>query len=146
MSLFSLFVSGLVAATILPGASEFLFVQQVLALPQAEVKQVFLLWLAVSLGNSTGGVITFYMGVGLARLGSNWHLAKKLRIQPPKGSILEGLQRYGRCLLLLTWLPVIGDALALAAGMLGWPRLSSIVLIALGKAARYGAIAWIVTG
>jgi len=142
MSLFSLFVSGLVAATILPGASELLFAQQVLANPQ----QVFMLCLVVSLGNSIGGIITFYMGVGIGRLGSSWHLAMKLRIQPPKKSILRGLQRYGRWLLLLTWLPVMGDALALAAGMLGWPRLSSMVLIALGKAARYGALAWIITG
>jgi membrane protein YqaA with SNARE-associated domain len=142
MSLLSLFVSGLVAATILPGASELLFAQQVLANPQ----QVLLLWLAVSLGNSLGGIITFYMGVGMARLGSNWHMAKKLRIQPPKESVLRGLQHYGRWLLLLTWLPVVGDAIALAAGMLGWPRWSSLILIALGKAARYGALAWIITG
>ncbi len=142
MSLFGLFVSGLIAATILPGASELLFAQQVLANPQ----QVFMLWLAVSLGNSLGGVITFYMGVGIGRLGSTWHVAKKLRIQPPKESVLHGVQHYGRWLLLLTWLPVIGDAFALAAGMLGWPRLSSMVLIALGKAARYGALAWIITG
>jgi len=142
MSLFSLFVSGLVAATILPGASELLFAQQALSHPQ----QVFALWLAVSLGNSIGGIITFYMGQGIGRLGSNWRLAKKLRMQPPKASVLHSLQRYGRWLLLLTWLPVMGDALALAAGMLGWPRLSSMLLITLGKAARYAALAWIITG
>ena len=142
VSWFALFVSGLLAATILPGASELLFSQQLLTYPQ----QALGLWLAVTLGNSLGGFITFYMGVGLGRLGSTWQLAKKLRIATPGRSMLQGLQRYGRWLLLLTWLPVVGDAVALGAGMLGWARWPSLALIALGKAARYGALAWLLLG
>ena len=140
IALASLFVSALVAATILPGASELLFTQQLFERPEAWLW----LWLAVTAGNALGGAITFYMGVGIGRLGQHWHWAQKLRMQAPKPELMAKVQHYGSWSLLFTWLPVIGDGLCLAAGMLGWSRWRSLLLIALGKAARYAAIAWLV--
>ena len=140
IALASLFVSALVAATILPGASELLFTQQLLERPEAWLW----LWLAVSAGNALGGAITFYMGIGIGRLGQHWHWAQKLRMQAPKPELMAKVQRYGGWSLLFTWLPVIGDGLCLAAGILGWSRWRSLLLIALGKAARYAAIVWLV--
>ena len=135
-SLSSLFVAGLLSATLLPGASELLFVQQVLSNPAHGLW----LWLAVTAGNSVGGAITFFMGVGLAQLGASWQVAQKLRIRPPKATIMIYMQRYGSWPLLFSWLPVVGDALCLAAGMLGCSRWLSLVLIAVGKAGRYALL------
>ncbi len=142
LSLTSLFFSALIAATILPGASELLFTQQLLQYPEAWLW----LWLAVSSGNALGGAITFYMGVGIGHLGQQWHWAKRLGMRPPSRALMARVQRYGSWSLLFTWLPVIGDGLCLAAGILGWSRWRSLLLIALGKAARYAAIVWLVGG
>ena len=131
-------MAGLLSATLLPGASELLFAQQLLANPSQGLW--LWLWLAVTAGNSVGGAITFFMGVGLVQLGASWQVAKKLRIRPPKATIMIYMQRYGSWLLLFSWLPVVGDALCLAAGMLGCPRWFSLLLIAVGKAGRYAIL------
>jgi membrane protein YqaA with SNARE-associated domain len=50
------------------------------------------------------------------------------------------LRRWGAAVLLLSWVPLIGDALCVAAG---WLRLSpwwATLFIALGKFARYYVI------
>jgi membrane protein YqaA with SNARE-associated domain len=39
--------------------------------------------------------------------------------------------------LLFTWLPVVGDPLTLAAGVLGVSFLPFLLLVTVGKAARY---------
>ena len=129
-------MAGLLSATLLPGASELLFAQQLLANPAHGLW----FWLAVTAGNSVGAGITFFMGFGIARLGTTWQLAQKLGVRPPKAAIMGYMQRYGRWLLLFSWLPVAGDALCLAAGMLGWSRWLSLLLIAAGKAGRYAVL------
>ena len=51
------------------------------------------------------------------------------------------MRKYGAPVLLLSWVPVIGDPLCVAAG---WLRLNpwlSLAFMALGKGARYWAIA-----
>jgi membrane protein YqaA with SNARE-associated domain len=49
-------------------------------------------------------------------------------------------QRYGVWLLLLSWVPVVGDPLTLVAGSLRVRLLPFLLLVSTGKAARYGAI------
>jgi membrane protein YqaA with SNARE-associated domain len=53
---------------------------------------------------------------------------------------LKQLNDYGAWLLLLSWVPFIGDGFCLAAGYLGWPKRLSLSLVAIGKAARYGVL------
>lgn len=53
-------------------------------------------------------------------------------------------RRYGLGCLLFTWLPVLGDLFALAAGLMRVPWLISIALIALGKSLRYTCVAYLV--
>ncbi len=52
----------------------------------------------------------------------------------------ERVRRHGAAVLLLSWLPVAGDALCLAAGWLGVRALPALAFIAAGKAARYAAL------
>jgi membrane protein YqaA with SNARE-associated domain len=54
--------------------------------------------------------------------------------------------RWGRWSLLLSWAPVIGDPLTLAAGILREPLLSFILLVAIAKTSRYVALALITLG
>jgi len=125
--LFVLFVASFIAATVLPGGSELVLVAVIHRHPEA-------LWQAVAVatfGNTLGALTSYVVG----RLIPN-------RVQHRS---VVALQRYGYWALLFSWLPVIGDALPLAAG---WLRLSpwiSMAALAAGKLARYLLIAggWI---
>ena len=54
---------------------------------------------------------------------------------------VEKLRRYGTPALLLAWVPLIGDALCLAAGWLRLNPWQAALFMAIGKLARYGLIA-----
>ena len=51
------------------------------------------------------------------------------------------LQRHGYWVLLLSWAPVVGDALCVAAGWLRFNPWASIFVIGVGKFARYLVVA-----
>ena len=116
----ALFLSSFLAATLLPGGSEFVFAG-VLSSGTAG------LWPALTvatLGNTLGGSTSYLVG----------------RLVPDRklgGHALEWARRWGAPVLLLSWVPIIGDALCVAAG---WLRLNlwwSVLFMALGKFGRY---------
>ncbi len=125
--LWSLFAGSFLAATLLPGGSELLFVG---LLARGETAPG-LLFAAATLGNTLGGLSSWTLGAWLARFRPG---------KPPEGKALERVRRWGPASLLLSWVPLIGDPLCLAAGWLRLRLLPSLVCIALGKAARYGVI------
>ncbi|MEZ5594130.1 MAG: DedA family protein, partial [Gammaproteobacteria bacterium] len=51
-------------------------------------------------------------------------------------------QHYGVWTLLLSWAPIGGDALTFVAGLLRVPLGVFIVLVGLGKTARYAFVIW----
>ena len=51
--------------------------------------------------------------------------------------------RWGHWSLLGSWLPVIGDPLALAAGVLREPLWRFVLIVTIGKGGRYLMLAWI---
>jgi membrane protein YqaA with SNARE-associated domain len=123
----ALFLSSFLAATLLPGGSELVFAG-VLSSGAATV------WPALAvatLGNTLGGMSSYLIG----------------RLVPDKkigARMVEQVRRRGAPVLLLSWVPVIGDALCVAAG---WLRLNpwwSVLFIALGKFGRYCVIVWII--
>ncbi|RYZ90499.1 MAG: DedA family protein [Moraxellaceae bacterium] len=64
-----------------------------------------------------------------------------------EGQILRAedyFKRYGIACLLFTWLPVVGDLFALAAGLMRIPWVVAIVLIVAGKTIRYSTLAFFV--
>ena len=52
------------------------------------------------------------------------------------------LRRFGPPSLVLSWVPVIGDALVALAGAMRMPFRAFSFWVALGKALRYAAVAW----
>lgn len=124
--------SAFLSATLLPGNSELAF-GALLALRPA-------LWLPAliiaALANTAGGLTSFWLG----------RLARK----PAEARWLPRLERYGAPLLLLSWVPLIGDALCVAAGWLRLPPLPVALWMLVGKATRYAAIAlftiWFIPG
>jgi membrane protein YqaA with SNARE-associated domain len=127
IDLWGLFASAFISSTLLPGGSEV-----VLAVLAHEGKRDLPLLLTVATaGNALGGM-------------SSWLIGRLL----PAGRIekaeyqraLERVRRWGSPALLLSWLPVVGDPLCVAAGWLRIHWLAALGFIAAGKAARYAAI------
>lgn len=134
LGLFGLFISSFLAATLLPGGSEVVFVALLLAHPE----QTGVALALATLGNTLGGMTTY----GMARLIPAKVGADDTARTPPGARYIEPLRRHGAPVLLLAWAPVVGDALCAAAGWLRLPWLSCLLWMALGKGVRYAFIAW----
>ena len=124
---FGLFVSAFLSATILPGSSE-----AALLLALASKTNTYWLIVVATIGNTLGAMTTW----GLAR-----YLPQYLRAKSVPENWSKLFQRYGRWSLLLTWVPIIGDALPIAAGLSGMALTKFIPPVLIGKALRYLAIA-----
>jgi len=53
---------------------------------------------------------------------------------------VERVQQWGSPILLLSWVPVIGDPLCVAAGWLRISWIGALLFIGVGKAIRYGVL------
>ncbi|QFS97525.1 Inner membrane protein YqaA [Labrenzia sp. THAF191b] len=135
-SLLGLFGVSFLAATLLPAQSE-LGLSGLIALG---TEPVVLLVAAASLGNTLGSMVNWVLG----RAATAWSTASWFPVKPDKLAKATGwYHRYGRWSLLLSWAPIIGDPLTLAAGVLKEPFWSFTLLVAIAKTARYVAVALI---
>ncbi|KAF0206448.1 MAG: inner membrane [Gallionellaceae bacterium] len=126
LSLWGLFLSSLLGATLLPGGSELVLIGVLKLHPE-------LFWPALllgTLGNTLGGMISFGMG---------WMLPMTQQLNH-----VEKVRRYGTPALLLAWAPLIGDALCVAAGWLRLNPLYAALFMMIGKFARYAVVAFAV--
>lgn len=133
-SLWTLFASSFLAATLLPGGSEAVLYAVLAAHPSLAAAALA----TATLGNTLGGMTSYGIGRFLPRGDAQAH-SRAGRWQARAGAWAE---RYGSPALLLAWVPFIGDPLCVAAGWLRLPWLSAAVFMALGKLARYLVIAW----
>ncbi len=132
----TLFLTAFGAATILPGLSEVTFAT---LLVQSPGDWPMLLAVATA-GNTLGGIANWVLGRFLLQWQDRkWFPVSRKHLE--RASALFG--KYGYPLLLLSWLPVIGDPITLAAGVLRARFLPTALLILIGKAARYGVLAWV---
>ena len=119
----SLFGLAFLAATLLPAQSEL------------ELGA----WVAgATAGNVMGSLLNWAIGRFLHRYrGSRW-------FPIPENALARAERSYGRrgySTLLLSWVPVIGDGLALVAGLLRTPMWLFLALVTFAKRARYLAVA-----
>lgn len=135
MAYAGLFLTALVAATLLPAQSETLLVGLLVA--------GYAPWLLVavaSAGNVLGSTVNWWLGREAVRFSDR-------RWFPVKPTALARAQawygRYGKWTLLLSWLPVIGDPLTLAAGVMREPLRVFLPIVAMAKTARYVVLAFV---
>ena len=114
------------ASTVLPGGSEPLL----WAFLQQHPQQWWPAVLLATLGNTAGGMTSWWCG----RILPNHRLAALTQ--------RERVARWGSPALMLSWLPLLGDALCVAAGWLRLHWLPCMLFMAIGKFARYLLIAW----
>jgi membrane protein YqaA with SNARE-associated domain len=132
--LWTLFSSSFLASTLLPGGSE-----AVLGFSALEYSTPWLsLWVVATLGNTLGGLTSWLIGWWLMR-----RFPQKGLHKPEHHKAQQRIERYGSPILLLSWLPVIGDPLCLAAGWSGIRLLPATLFIAIGKGIRYAALLYL---
>ena len=92
-----------------------------------------------TLGNTLGGMSTWLLG---------WLLAQRYPLDQPRKPhqqrAVVQLKNWGSPLLLLSWLPVVGDPLCFAAGWLRMNGWLAALFIGTGKAVRYTVILLVV--
>lgn len=125
-----LFMAALLAATILPAQSE----AALAALLLSEAYSPVLLIAVASAGNVLGSVVNWLLGRGIDHIGDrSWFPVGPSQLERAS----SWYRRYGRWTLLLSWVPIVGDPLTVAAGLLREPFWSFLLLVAAAKIGRY---------
>jgi membrane protein YqaA with SNARE-associated domain len=131
--LLALFLLSFAASTFVPLGSEWLLIALISrGLPVGQ------LIVTATLGNSLGACTSYVIGLW----GGPMLINKVLRLDQDKvEKAIAFYTKYGSWSLLFSWLPIVGDPLCLAAGLLRlqFPRFTGLVV--LGKAARYTVVA-----
>lgn len=132
-ALITLFISGFTSATLLPGTSEALL----LVLLSGGGNPVVLVVVATC-GNVLGSIVNWLVGRYVNSLKHHrWFPVSEVRLQQAE----NWFNRYGMWVLLMSWVPVVGDPLTVAAGALRVRFWSFVLFVSIGKLSRYATIA-----
>lgn len=136
MALLTLFFSALVAATLFPFYSEAILV----ALVRQQEYPAWLLLVVASTGNTLGSFLNWVLGRYLLHYQDRkWFYFKTAQLHTWQ----TWFDRYGSWSLLLAWLPIVGDPLTFVAGVMRVHWLRFLVLVAIGKVARYAFLIYL---
>jgi len=126
----SLLTVSFMFATIIPFGSEMYF-GTLLSLGKYNN---FLLLVSVSIGNVLGSIFNWVCGYYVNYfIKKPWFPITRNKIQ--KGT--EFFNKYGKWLLLLSWVPFIGDPITFVAGTLRYSFIPFVILVSIGKVGRY---------
>ena len=133
LGLFGLFLGCLLSATIIPFSSEAL-VTGALLLDYSPWTVI----LVATLGNTIGGMTCYLLG-WLCKWSWIEHFLKVKEETLAKAH--QKVEKYGSFAALLTWIPIIGDPIALAMGLMRTRVVPTTLLMFIGKGLRYMAVA-----
>lgn len=135
----ALFAAALVAATIVPAQSELL-----LATLLAEGRfETTALLVAATAGNVLGSLVNWLIGRELAHhADARWFPASEKAMRRAEA----WFTRFGPAVLLLSWLPIVGDPLTLIAGVLRMRLMPFLAIVTIAKGGRYILLTAVVTG
>lgn len=126
---FGLFIGAFLAATVIPFSSDIMLVGMLAA--GANV------WLCVAVataGNWLGGLTSYWLGhLGKWEWLEKYCGVKEETLEKQRANVV----RYGSALALLTWLPIIGDVIAVALGFYKTDPKKTAVYMLIGKGARF---------
>ena len=120
----ALFAASFLAATLFPLPSE----AALFAYLQLHPERAALAVAVATVGNTAGGMTSYLIG----------------RLVPQKKvdlKAIRSLKRYGAPMTFFAWLPLVGDALCVAAGWLRIPWAAALGFMAAGRLARYLVVA-----
>ena len=126
-----LFIGSFLASTVVPFSADILLIGM-LAAGGAP-------WVIIgvaTVGNFLGGLTSY----GIGRLGK-WEWIEKLGANPEKIERHKAqIDKYGAWVALLSWVPFIGDVLAVALGFFRVKFVPSAIFMLIGRFARF--VAW----
>ena len=123
-ALLGLFAASFAAATLFPLPSE----AALFAYLQHYPNDVALAVAVATVGNTAGGMTSYLIGRFIP--------SKKL-----DSKAIQYVRRYGAPVTALAWLPIVGDALSVAAGWLRIHWAAALGFMAAGRLLRYIAVA-----
>lgn len=143
----TLFCIAFISATFIPTGSEPALFAYIKLNPDMLWPAIF----AATAGNVAGGMLDWWMGYGaklaLHQLRRRQSQSRTISKQPRNKRLLVWGRRYGAPLLLLSWLPIVGDPLCAVAGWLRLPWQRCLLYMTIGKFLRYavvtGLLMWI---
>ena len=131
----ALAASAFLAATLLPASSEAVLAGLVVA----EAAPTAVLLAVASVFNTAGSCVNWLLGRAAERLKDrSWFPVSSDSL----GRAQVWYGRYGVWSLLASWLPIVGDPLTVAAGVMRTPIMIFLPLVAFAKTARYAIIIW----
>ena len=128
----TLFISAFGAATLLPIASE-----AVLAYDITAGYNLYTLLVVATMGNTLGSCVNYFLG----RKGLDYLERKKYVKMTSFNKAQRVFERFGAVVLLLSWVPIIGDPITFVAGVLHYDFKKFFLLVFFAKGMRYIALA-----
>ncbi|HAA92796.1 MAG TPA: hypothetical protein DCS82_13330 [Rhodospirillaceae bacterium] len=126
-------LSAFLAATIMPFSSEALL----LAMAASGDFNSYWLLLFASIGNVFGAVVNWVLG----RYSLRWRDHRWFPVSPRRlAQSTDWFNRYGVWSLLFAWVPILGDPLTLAAGLMRVRFWLFLLLVSIAKAGRYAIL------
>ncbi|MCX6257055.1 MAG: DedA family protein [Bacteroidia bacterium] len=127
-----LFLACFLSATIIPFSSEAILSAAILS-----GYNIFLSIILASLGNWLGGMSSYFIGY----LGKPEWISKYLRIKPERAEkMMLFLQKRGAYFAFFSWVPFVGDIIAVALGLMRCNAFKVGAYMFAGKTTRY--IVW----
>lgn len=133
-----MFVAAFLAGSVLPFSSEAVMAAlQLAGLPAAGL----LLW--ATLGNTLGSCFNYWLGhLGNMRLIEKYSGVRHDRLEKSQRFV----SKYGPAMGLLSWIPVLGEVITVALGLMRANFWWTLLAIIAGKALRYAFVAAVVSG
>ena len=126
--LLGLFAASFAAATLFPLPSEAALFAYLRAYPENVTPAIAV----ATVANTAGGMTSYLIGRFIPQ--------KKL-----DSKAVQTVRRYGAPITVLAWLPIVGDALSVAAGWLRIHWLAALGFMAAGRLVRYLVVAALTT-
>lgn len=137
LSFLTLFVVAFLAASLLPFYSEVLLTTLVF-----EGQDPFALWAWATAGNTLGALLNYFIAVYFLHFQDRrWFPVTPRQLEKSQ----KWFARFGQWSLLMAWAPIGGDALTFIAGLMRVRISTFLLLVGLGKGARYAALIWFLT-
>ena len=128
MTYLILFFSAFISATLIPFGSEALLIYDI-----KEGYNVVYLLLFVTIGNSLGSIVNYFLGLK----GEEFLIKKNLLKEKSILKTKKYFDKYGSICILFSWLPIIGDPITFIAGVLKFNLKLFILLVFIAKFLRY---------
>ena len=128
----SLFVIAFVSATLFPMGSE-----AVLIYDLSLGYNALFLWFTATVGNTLGSLLNYWLGLkGESFLEKRGYLSKE-KMQKAHSRF----EKWGGWVLLLSWMPIVGDPFTFIAGVLRYDLKKFVMIVAVAKGVRYAVLA-----